>query len=176
MEKGKREKLIVFAAAVFVLIAFGAMFGNVLFSGFRSIGSRDTSKMPEATGMSEILDSGAVLEQSFVNTTSSISQIGIVFTRAYDISGVDLTIELLQGDKTLARTTYEVSGIADQHRTFVIPNQKLKGTRGKEYVLKIYTVDGSDTGLRVLIDEKEDSSYRLGGNEYPGTICFSVTD
>ncbi len=101
---------------------------------------------------------------------------GIVFARDYTISGVRLTIELLQKNKTVAINSYDVSEIEDQHRTFVVPPEALTGTRNKEFTIRIYTISDEETGLKLLYNAQSGSDFLFGRDKVKGTLCFSVTE
>ena len=176
MERRKLEKIVIIAAALFVIAGFWFMFGDRMLP--KSSGSRrsDSTVMPEANSTTGVIEKGYVVEQNFVCTCRTISRIGVVFVKDEYLDGVPVTIELLQGSKTLAKNTYDVSEIAEQHRTYVIPEETLTGTSGKEYTLRIYSISDANTGIKVLINDKEDCSFRFARKSFSGSLCFSVTE
>ena len=176
MKNKKLEKLIIAFTAVFVLLSLWYMFGDDLFVSKSDARKGDSTSMPEATGTTDEIKDGAVVEQNFICSVNSISEVGIVFGRDYTISGVRLTIELLQKGKTVAINSYDVSQIGDQHRTFVTPPEPLTGTKNKEFTIRIYTISDEETGLRLLYNAQNDSSFLFGKNKINGTLCFSVTE
>ena len=176
MENSKRTKLIVVAAALFVLVAVFFMFGGKLPSISLSSGIRktDSTEMPAATGGSERIERKAGIEQSFVCTTDTINQIGIVFYRIELIEGTNVVMELLDGNKTLIQNIYQADSIESEHRTFLIANEPLSGLLNKKLTLKIYSSDNKDTGLGVMISENIGCSYKYNGSNRKGSICFAV--
>ncbi len=177
MKNRKLEKVVLIVAALFVIASFLFMFGRNPSNGGDSSSARkgDVTIMPEASASTEEITHGDVIEQSFVCSSSTISEVGIVFNRIYTVDNVDLTIELLQGDRTVAKNTYDVSQIEGQHRTYVIPPETLRGTKRKLFTIRIYTITDEDTGLGVLYSSQSSSSFLFGGEEIAGTLCFSVT-
>ncbi|MBR4469708.1 MAG: hypothetical protein IKS54_00135 [Erysipelotrichaceae bacterium] len=178
MKNKKLEKVVIILTALFVIASLLFMFGKNIFSGKASPSARrgDVTIMPEASASTEEITHGDVVEQSFICSASTISQVGIVFNKIYTVDNVDLTIELLQGNRTVAKNTYDVSEIEGQHRTFVIPPEALIGTRNKSFTIKIYTVTDEDTGLGVLYSSEGNSSFLFGRERINGTLCFSVTE
>ena len=176
MKNKKLEKLIIAITTVFVILSLWFMFGKDLFVAKSDAIRGDSTQMMEATNATSEIKDGAVIEQRFICSSSTISQVGIVFARDYTISGVRLTIELLQKNKTVAINSYDVSEIADQHRTFVIPPETLADTKNKEFTIRIYTVSDEETGLKLLYNAQSGSDFLFGGKKVTGTLCFSVTE
>ena len=173
MKNKKLEKIVIALTAVFVIAAILLMFGGNFFS---NKGKTDSTVMPTATETTNEIKKNVVIEQDFVNTTDTISKVGIVFSRLAYKEGIDLAIELLDGNTVLAGSTYNVAGIEEQHRTYVEPASKLTGMSGKKLTLRIYPADKEDTGLVVLLDGNADSTFRFGSKTIKGTLCFSVTE
>ena len=107
MKNKKLEKIIIGVTAVFIIFAVLFMFGGTIFSGKNSSNARknDSTVMPEATEITSEIKASTVVEQDFVNTTDTISKVGIVFSRYSYLEGVHLTMELLDGNTVLATTT-----------------------------------------------------------------------
>ena len=65
--------------------------------------------MAEATGTTNEIKKSVVVEQDFVNTTDSISKLGIVFTRLAYKEGITVAMELLEGNTVLASTSLDTT-------------------------------------------------------------------
>ena len=179
MEKNKKTTtIIIVVAAVFVVAGFLFMFGGNIFNDFGSskIRKNDSTLMPEATGTTDPINEGAVITQDFVNTTDTISSIGIVFFRITYYEDVDLVIELLDGNNILATKKIDASKVEIEHRTFVEPSTTLTGMKDKNLTIKIYSANKEDTGLVVMMSDKVDSSYEYNGKSLKGSLCFSVNE
>ncbi len=176
MKNKKLEKIVIALTAVFVIAAILLMFGGNFFSNKGDIRKTDSTVMPTATETTNEIKKSVVIEQDFVNTTDTISKVGIVFSRLAYKEGIDLAIELLDGNTVLAGNTYNVAGIEEQHRTYVEPASKLTGMSGKKLTLRIYPADKEDTGLVVMMDGNADSTFCFGSKTIKGTLCFSVTE
>lgn len=171
MNKNKKTKLIIVLATLFVVAGFVFMFGN----GLKTRKS-DSTIMPEATGTTEPLNDGVIITQNFVNTTDTISSLGIVFYRITYYEDVHLIIELLDGDNILASKRIDVSKVEDYHRTFVEPSKKLTGMKDKTLTIRIYCEEVADTGLVVMMSDKVNSNYQYNGKSEKGSLCFSVNE
>ena len=178
MENSKRTKLIVVAAAIFVLVAVFFMFGGKLPSISLSSGIRktDSTEMPAATGGSDTIDRKVTIEQSFVCTSDTITQIGIVFYKNEQIENVNVVVELLDGNKTLMQGIYPAENIESEHRTFLVANETLSGLKNKKLTLKFYSFDGQDTGLGLMVCESMNCSYKYNGSSRKGSICFAIEE
>ena len=176
MKNKKLEKAVIIAAAVFVVMALLFMFGRNLFSPNGNASTADSTVMAEATGTTNEIKSGIIVEQDFVCTCDSISKLGIVFTRLAYKEGFDIALELLEGNKTLASTTIKVAAVEDQHRTYIEPSSKLTGMKGKTLTIRIYPTEKVDTGLVIMMNKDADTSFRFGDKNVKGTLCFSVTE
>lgn len=176
MKNKRLEKIVIGATAVFIVLALLFMFGGTIFEGKSEIRKTDSTVMPTATGTTNEIKKAVVVEQDFINTSDSISQVGIVFNRLAYIEGVDLAMELLDGNKVLASTTVAVSKIEDQHRTYIEPSPKLTGMANKKLTIRIYPTSKEDTGLVIMVDDSAKSTFRFGNKTIKGTLCFSVTE
>ena len=177
MKNKKLERVIITITAIFVVVTILLMFGGNLFS--RPTGSNapyDMTVMPDATGTTDVIDKGVVVEQSFICSTDSISKIGIVFDREYIPEDAFIVMELSVEGRELATDSIRISTIKDQHRTFLVLPKKETNCVNKEFTLKIYPGGNYDTGLKIMVSEKRDSSYRFGNRSINGTLCFSVTE
>ena len=172
--KGKKSALILIAAAVFVVLAIGLMFFRGI--DFSKKKTSDSTVMPEATGTTERIENGIAVEQTFTNSTDTISEVGVVFYRIKYLEGVNMIMELYEGNNLLASSTYPVHMIEGEHRTYIVPNTVLTGMKGKELTIKIYAEDKRDTGLSIMISDKENATYRFGNVNKNGSLCFSVTE
>lgn len=133
-------------------------------------------EMPDANNQTEEILSGIVIEENFKNYTEDINEIAVVFSRAYDLGEhTDIVIELLNGVDILASESIDADSIEANHRTYLRPSSVLSGLVGKELTLKIYTTSTAGTGLSLMINTDEDSSFTYGNKTLKGTICFSVT-
>ena len=177
MKSPKKEKIIIAVAIVFIVVAVLFVFGRNMSVKSDKIRRTDSTVMPEATGTSNEIRRTTIVSQDFVNTSDTISKVGIVFVRASYMQDVHLTLELLEGDKVLASNSINVTKIEEQHRTYVTPASKLTGMKGKTLTLKIYPTDKEDTGMKIMVASNiADSSYKFGNVTYDGSLCFSVTE
>ena len=176
MKNKKLEKAVIIATAVFVVMALLFMFGRNLLSNKSDVRTNDSTVMPEATNTTNEIKSGIVVEQDFVCTSDSVSKLGIVFTRLAYKEGINVVLELLDGNSTLASTTVKVAAIEDQHRTYIEPSAKLNGMKDRTLTIRIYPVEKEDTGLVIMMNKDADTSFRFGDKTVKGTLCFSVTE
>ncbi len=116
MKLPKKEKIIIAAAIVFIICAVIFVFSRNMSVKFDKIRRTDSTVMPEATGTSNEIRRTTIVSQDFVNTSDTISKVGIVFVRASYMQDVHLTLELLEGDKVLASNSINVAKIEEQHR------------------------------------------------------------
>ena len=181
MKSRNKTKFILILATVFIIVATLFMFGGNLpsfsmpsFSFASGTRKTDSTEMPAATGGSDRIGKKTTIEQSFVCTVDTISQIGIVFYKIEQIDNANVVIELLDGNKTLIQNVYSTDNIESEHRTFLTANEPLNGLMNKKLKLKIYSLSGEDTGLGLMISEDANSSYKYNGSSRKGTICFAV--
>lgn len=140
-----------------------------------SCGSKNR-EMPEATNSTDELSSGIIVEQKFTNKTENINEIAIVFSRLYYLEDdCHIDIELLDNSNVLASLTINADDIEGNHRTYLIPNEPIKGYKGKELELRISTDSTAGTGLSLMYCENNKESFMFGNNKINGTICFSIT-
>ena len=71
---------------------------------------------------------------------------------------------------------YKIEGIEDQHRTYLKPNEIISGVAGKELTLKIYPETKNDTGMAIMMQENNNTTFKFGNKEVKGTLCFSVSN
>ena len=176
MKDKKKQTVIIAVAALFIVLSMAFMFGKNLFSGGGIIKNTDSTEMPEATGTTPEIKGSTVFAQDFVNTTDTISKVGIVFTRLRYLQGVDIVIELREGDKVLAVNNINVAKVEEQHRTYVEPSSTLNGMKGKTLTLNIYAPDAEDTGLAIMMSNKVNTTFKIGNKNANGSLCFSVTE
>lgn len=176
MRNRKTELIIIVLTSLFVIAGILIMFGGNLFSGLNSKIRSDVTVMPEATSVTAEIKKGTVVEQTFRCDASSISKIGIVFTKEYDAGNASVKLELYEGNDLVASNTYAVSSVPDQHRTYLIPDKPISSAKGKKYTLKICSANETDTGLKLMASYKVKSTYKFGNKDVKGTICFSVTE
>ena len=174
MEKANKGKIIILVAAAFIVIAVLFMFSS--FIDFSKKRKTDSTVMPEATGTTERIENGVVVEQTFTNTTDTITEVGIVFVRIQYLEGTDMILELYDGNKLLARSSYPIHMIEDEHRTYIVPDSPLSGMKRKNLTIKIYSKDKTDTGFAILVSENENAEYKFGNVSKNGSLCFSVTE
>ena len=181
MKVRNRTTLILTLAAVFIIAATLFMFGGNIsslsfpsFSFSSGVRETDSTEMPVATSGSDRIDRNATIEQSFICTTDSISQIGIVFYKIEQIENANVVIEVLDGSTTLIQGIYLAEDIESEHRTFLVANEPISGLMNKKLKIRIYSLNGADTGLGVMISEDARSSYKFNGSTRKGTICFAV--
>ena len=133
-------------------------------------------EMPEANEQTQEIMTDIIVEQQFKNYTEDIEEVALVFSRAYDLGEhVDMVIELLNGDEVLASESIDADSIQANHRTYLKPASTLSGLVGKELTLRVYTKSTAGTGLSLMINTDEDSSFMFGNQTIKGTICFSIT-
>lgn len=155
------------------LLAIGSIGFMIIIS---PISRSKDRKLPEANGETSEILGGVVVEQNFINTTDNIQEIAIVFNRAYYLDDTaNMIIELLDGNNVLTSTSINADSIEGNHRTYLKPENLLKGYVGKELTLKVYTTSSAGTGLSLMTNKDENTSFKFGGEEIQGTICFSVT-
>lgn len=183
MKNRNRTTLILIFAIVFVFAATIFMFGRNIssfslpsFSFSSGIRKTDSTEMPVATGGSERIDKKTTIEQSFVCTVDSISQIGIVFYKIEQIENANIVIELLDGNTTLIHGIYSTENIESEHRTFLVANEHLSGMKNKKLTLKFYSFDNHDTGLGLMTSENLNCSYKYNSSSRKGSICFAVEE
>ena len=176
MKNKKLEKIIIIVTSVFIIITLFLMFGGNLFENRSNARKENSTLMPEATDITAEIKAKTVVEQEFVNTTDTISSLGIVFSRYVYLEGVHITIELRDGNNVIASRTVNVADIEDQHRTFVEPTSVLTGMKGKNLTLRIYSADKEDTGMKIMMSENSDSTFKFGNVSVKGTLCFSITE
>lgn len=170
MNKKFRNILI---ALVAVLVIGSCVFMFIISPIKVKTGNRE---MPEANGQTQEILSGIIVEQKFKNYTEDINEVAIVFSRAYDLGeNVDMVIELLNGSEVLASVNVDADSIEANHRTYLKPASTLSGLVGKELTLRVYTKSTAGTGLSLMINTDEDSSFTYGTETLKGTICFSIT-
>lgn len=167
----KTKKILIILA---IALAVGSCIFMLIISPLRvKTGNRE---MPEADGQTSEITNGIVIEQKFVNITKDINEITIVFNRAYYLDDdCNVTIELLNGNSELIKKTMAADSIDGNHRTYLYPESPLSDLVGKELTLKIYSDTTAGTGLSLMINSSEDSTYKFGNSTEKGTICFSVT-
>ena len=133
-------------------------------------------EMPEANGQTQEIMHGIIVEQKFVNRTEDIKEVALVFSRAYDLGeDVDIVIELLNGGDVLASANINADSIQANHRTYLKPASILSDLVDKELTLRVSTTSTAGTGLSLMINTDDDSSFMFGNEKVDGTICFSVT-
>ena len=176
MDRKKIERLIIIVTAVFVVLSLLFMFGGSIFRSSGKSRRSDSTVMPEATSTTSEIKRGAVIEQDFINTSDTISKVGIVFARNAYREGINIVIELLEGSNVLASASVDSGAIEDQHRTYVEPSAALTGMKNKQLTLRIYPDSKDDTGLMVMMSKDADSTFRFDNKTVKGTLCFSVTE
>ena len=176
MENRKLEKMIIAVTALFVIAGIMIMFGGNILNGLNSKSRNDVTVMPEATGTTDVIKADTVVEQTFVCNASFIEKIGIVFTKDDPNNSAVIAVELLEGKRVIASETYSVTSIQEQHRTFLEPEKTLTSVSGKEYTLRIYSANDTDTGVRILMSSDIDSTFKFGSKTVRGTLCFSVSE
>ncbi|MCR4633425.1 MAG: hypothetical protein K5648_04805 [Erysipelotrichaceae bacterium] len=176
MKNKNMEKIIIAVTAVFVIVTLLIVFGGKMFPDHSGIKKGDSTVMTEATNTTNEIKKGIVVEQDFINSTDSISKVGIVFTRFAYREGIRVAMELLEGEKVLAATTLDTAKFEDQHRTYIEPAARLSGMKNKKLTIRIYPVDKEDTGLMIMMNKDADVSFRFGNKTIKGTLCFSVSE
>lgn len=171
-----KKALIIFAA---VLAVVGCIFMFAI-NPSNSNESNNTptadSEVPEADGRTEEILEGVTIEQRFKCKSDSISEIAIVFSRLYDLGEeCGIYIELDEGSNVLVQEKIDADSIQADHRTYVKLGTPLKGMKGKELTLKIFSETSAGTGLCVMINSKDTSStYSYKGQTLQGTLCFAI--
>ena len=170
------QGLILLFSVIFVFFGFWLMFGRSSNSNIKPSEAFDVSQMPQATKASDMISKGVKVEQSFVCTTDTINNIGIVFTRLQYIEGVNLVLELLDEGSAIARSVIPVTDVEDQHRVFIEPNGILRNVKDRVLTLKIYSENGENTGLALMVSESVNASYKFNHRTMKGSICFEVNE
>lgn len=176
MKNKKLLTCVLIAAVVFVLFGFWLMFGRNATPSVKPNPNIDITTMPDATKATDMISKNVTVKQDFVCTTDSINNIGIVFTRLQYVEGVNLILELLEGNTSLAKTIIPVTDVEDQHRVYIEPNGILKDVNGKTLTIKIYSENKENTGLGLMVSENVDTNYYFNNKKQKGSICFSVVE
>ena len=178
MKRFNREKIAIILILLFVIAAVLFMFGGNFFSHSetKKEPERDYTVMPDANSVTDEITNGVKVEQNFVSSVDSISEIAIVFSRLYYVEDVELVIELLDGNEIIAENTYKVEEIEDQHRTFLTPASPISGIINKELKLRIYSADKSDTGLAIMMNDSTGKFFSFDKKNVKGTLCFSISE
>ena len=177
MKKLDRKTIVVIVCALFVLIALFFMFQDKIgSSGNIHIVNNGDMTMPEANGVTDEIKANTVVEQTFKYTPDTISEVAIVFTRKYYAEGVFIVVDLLDGDQVLASDRYKIEGIDDQHRTYLKPAKTITGVAGKQLKLRIYPMTQQNTGMAIMMQENNSTTFKFGNTEVKGTLCFSISN
>lgn len=177
MNKLLNRRNIIILCILVILCGVGVMFGSSMSNNNSNVVvNNGDMTMPEANAVTDEITRTIIVEQKFKYKPDTISEIAVVFTRLYEMKNLNIVIELLDEGKTLAKQTYKVEEIEDQHRTYLKPSTAIKGVAGKELTLKIYPEKRVDTGLSLMIQENNKSTFMFGNNEIKGTLCFSVSN
>lgn len=177
MNNERVRKIVIAVTALFVVASLLFMFGGNLFKGGgNGIRKTDSTVMPEATDITSEIKADTVVEQDYVNTTNTISKVGVVFSRYIYLEGAHITMELLDGNTVLASRTINVADIQEQHRTFIEPASVLSGMKNKTLTIKIYSTEKEDTGMKLMMARTGNSSFKFGKINVKGTLCFSITE
>lgn len=170
----KKKKILLVCCVVFVLLGFLIMFFDRIPKNVVPDIVSEDRKMPDANAITQEITGDISVEQDFINTTDNITQLAVVFTRLYDADAV-VVIELDDGGSVLLQKAVKCSDVKDQHRMFVETEEPLKDVVNKELTLRIYSQNASDTGLALMMQANDDSTFRFGNTEMKGTICFSIS-
>ena len=177
MKNKRTQTLIITVTSVFVIVTLLLVFGGRIFSNDKNgIRRTDSTVMAEATGTTNEIKKGIVVEQDFINSTETISKVGIVFTHLANRGGITMALELLDGDTVVASNTLDAGNFEDQHRTYIEPAQMLTGMKNKKMTIRIYPVSEEDSGLVIMMNKDVDTTFRFGNKTIKGTLCFSVTE
>ena len=176
MKNKKMEKIVIAVTAVFIVASILLVFGNNIFSGSSDVRKTDSTVMPEATETTNEIKKNITVEQDFICSTDTISNLGIVFSRLTYTDDVDMVIELLDGNNVLASKTINAGAIEDQHRTFLDPSSKLSGMKNKKLTIRIHPEKEADTGLVIMMNKNEKATFRFGNKTIKGTLCFAITE
>lgn len=177
MNKIIGKKNAIALCALFVIVAVFLVFGDRIINNnsIPTVNNGDMT-MPEANAVTDEITKNVVIEQQFKYAPDTISEVAIVFTRKYYSEGIFIVIELLDGDTLLVKDKYKIEGIDDQHRTYLKPDKKISGVAGKELTLKIYSETKKDTGMAIMMQENNSTTFKFGDKEIKGTLCFSVSN
>lgn len=180
MKNDKRIRLLIVLLLVFVVGAFLFMFGGNIFNGSGSGGSNKTNidytTVTPANGVTEEITKGVKVEQYFVCPVDTVSNVAVVFSRQYSVEDCEISIELLEGKNVLAKQTYNVKDIEDQHRTYLETGLPISGLKNKELMLRIRPVTESDTGLAIMMNDSTGGVFSFDKKNVKGTLCFSVSE
>ena len=185
MDKDKIKNIVI-GVCVFVIIV-----GTLIMFGGKSNSNKQQSNngsenipvinngdmtMPEANAITDEILGNTIVEQKFIYNQDTISEVAIVFTRKRLLEGINIGVALYDGNKVLAEYWYKVDGIEDQHRTYLKIDKKITGVKGKELTLRIYSDDKKDTGMAIMMQENNQTTFKFGNKVVNGTLCFSVSN
>lgn len=177
MDRKKIEKILLIGAVVFIVLGFAIMFGKNIFNGEPSNNTKiDVLTIPEATGTSSEIIKNSYIQQTFTCSVDEVENIAIVFYRLYQADGVDVVIELLDGNTSLVKQSIAVDKVKSQHRSYVTPASKLTGLKGKNLTLKVYPSKASDTGLAIMVNKDVRTTYQYGIKSVNGSLCFALNN
>ena len=133
-------------------------------------------EMPDADGQTDEILHDMSVEQRFTNSTEDITEVAVVFNRAYYLyDEAEIVVELLDGNKVLAQNVINADDVPGDHRTYINIDNPISGMVGKVLTLKIYTTSTAGTGLSLMMNSKANESFLFGDKKINGTICFSIT-
>ena len=171
----KKTIFVIIFASLFIVVSIMMMFSGSLFDITGKIRKGDVTKMPDATGSTEEIKSGIIIEQTFNSSTDSIKSIGIVFSRIGVYEGTHLTIELFKNDESLIKKKINTLDVESEHRTFIEATTTLNGMKNKKLKL-IISSENANSGLVVLTSDTINSVYKIGDKVIKGSLCFSVNE
>ncbi|MCR4633424.1 MAG: ABC transporter permease [Erysipelotrichaceae bacterium] len=138
----------------------------------------DSIAVIEADSVTPELTRGVIVSQEFINTVDNIDQVSIIFTKLYREGKGLLAVDLFDGEDLLFRKIFDVDKIPEQHRVYLIPENPIRGLRGKKLTIRIYSNSSLNQGVSVMMNKSavpEGSLIKVNDEALEGSICFSVS-
>ena len=174
MNMNRRDLITIAIPAIFVILGFWLTFGRNPIFEKKYARSSDSTIMPEANAITDNIGIQGVVEQSFVCSSDTLSSLAIVFSRNAYVDGAVMVIELSDGYQSLGSIVVDANTIESQHRTYVYPDHHISGLLNKRLILKIYSMNGIDSGLAIMYNDAIPSKFRFGSSYINGSICFAI--
>lgn len=174
MDIKRRDLITIAIPTIFVFVGFWLVFGRNPIFEKKYARDVDSTIMPEATEVTSNIGIQGVVEQNFICSSDTLSSLAVVFSRNSYVDGATLVVELSDGYQILGSIVVDANKIESQHRTYVYPEQQISGLLNKNLILKIYSVNGIDSGLAIMYNDTIPSKFRFGNSYIDGSICFVI--
>lgn len=170
-EKIKKFYLLILVVYVVLVTSFYFLTGEQL----HYTESNEKIAMLDADSITDEINNKTRISQVFTSTVDKVDQIEMVFTKGYQEGKGKVTIVLLDGNKSIARTTRDLKNIPEQHRVYLKPEESIYEANGKQFTIKIYSTAEENEGLSAMMNSKaKDSCVEINGEKINGTLCFAV--